>query len=308
YTGKDYFDDDGAISSNMKTIYLGIALPTLSSNVIVTYQSTNNNNVNVNTQVIRLNKKLPAQNSVVTVRYIPSGLQGDRISIYKDPYGFINFAIMASGIDYVIKAETRWARNTWHRVKASYQVNGVVGSDTMILFLDGYEYTDVFVGPEMIPGQFPSIVGSSAIGDGYNFVSSITFKDPINDLFVGTDYTGSNPIFTLLDNFRISNIFRPIYAPYGEPIDVNYSSNLGIVFPVTSDLYTTYLMDFNTEVALTTNFTTLVDRANGAFEFTVNIFDSFDIVGSSATVQQILENLINILTPANSQVYIKYIT
>ena len=107
---------------------------------------------------------------------------------------------------------------------------------------------------------------------------------------------------------RISNIARPLYAPYGEPIDVNYSSNLSIVFPVTQDLYTTYLMDFNTEIALTTNFATLVDRANGAFEFTVNIFDSFDIVGSSATVQQILENLINILKPANSQVYIKYIT
>ena len=197
FTGKDYFNN-GAIGTDGKTIYLGTALPTLSSNVIVTYQSTNNNNTHINTQIIRLNKKLPAQNSVVTVKYIPSGLQGDRISLFKDPYGFMNFAINASGTEYVIKAETRWARDTWHRVKASYQVNGNVGSDVMMLFLDGYQYTDVFVGPEMIPGQFPSVIGSSAIGDGYNFVSSITFKDPINDLFIGTDYTSSNPYFYII--------------------------------------------------------------------------------------------------------------
>jgi len=306
-TGTDYFNG-GTVGTDRKTIYLGKQLPISHVQLIITYQSTNNNNTKINTQVIRLNKKLPAQNSVVLVKYIPSGLQGDRISLFKDKYGFINFAINASGIEYVIKAETRWARNTWHRVKASYQVNGGIGTDEMRLFLDGYEYTDVFVGPEMIPGQFPAISGSSAIGDGYNFISSITFKDPINNLFVGSDYTKSNPIFALLDNLRISNISRPIYAPYGEPIDVNFSSNLSTVFPVTQDLYTTYLMDFNEEIALTTNFATLVDRANGAFEFTVNIFDSFDIVGSSATVRQILENLINILKPANSQVYIKYIT
>ena len=305
-TGKDYFNN-GTVGAN-NTIYLGTILPTLSLDVMITYQSTNNNNVHINTQIIRLNKKLPAQNSVVIVKYIPSGLQGDRISLFKDPYGFINFAINASGTEYVIKAETRWARDTWHRVKASYQVNGGVGSDVMMLFLDGYQYTDVFVGPEMIPGQFPSVSGSSAIGDGYNFISSITFKDPINDLFIGTDYAGANPIFTLLDNLRISNIARPIYAPYGEPIDVNYSSNLSVVFPVTQDLYTTYLMDFNTEIALTTNFATLIDRSSGSFDFSVNIFDSFGIVSSSALVKQILENLINILKPANSAVYLKYIT
>jgi hypothetical protein len=151
------------------------------------------------------------------------------------------------------------------------------------------------------------VMGAVTIGDGYGLIAGINFTDPINDLWIGTDYAQNNPIFTLLNNFRISNLSRPIYAPYGEPIDVNYSSNLSTVFPVTSDLYTTYLMNSSTLVSLITNFATLVDRDSGAFDFIVNIFDSFGIVASSTQVQQILENLINTLTPANCQGFIKYI-
>lgn len=307
FTGKDYFAG-GSIGTDGKTIYLGTPLPAPNLTLITTYQSTNNSNSQLNTQVIRLNRKLPAQNSKVKVSYIPSSLQGDRISIYKDLYGYINFGITASGVDYVVRAPTRWARNTWHRVKASYKINGGIGTDEMRLFLDGYQFTDVLFGEGLVFGQFPVVMGSVNVGDGYSLVSSITFKDPINDLYIGADYLGANPIFTLLDNFRISNVSRPIYAPYGEPIDINYSNNLSTVFPVTKDLYTTYLMDFDTMVVLNENFSTLVNRATGAFDFTLNIFDSFGIVSSSAKVKEVLENLINILKPANSMVFIKYIT
>jgi hypothetical protein len=305
-TGKDYFGN-GSIGSNGTTIYLGTALPQPNLPLVITYQSTNNDNTILNTQVIRLNRRLPAQNSVVTVKYIPKGLQGDRISVFKDEFGYINFSIVASGTNYTVSAPTYWARNTWHRVKASYFVNGTPGSDEMRLFLDGYQYTDVTFGNGQLFGQFPNVMGAVTIGDGYSLISSITFKDPINDLYIGTDYAENNPIFTLLDNFRISNISRPVYAPFGEPIDVNYSSNLSVVFPVTQDLYTTYLANFDVDDQLITNFATLVNRATGAFDFTVNIFDSFGIVSSSAQVQQILENLINILQPANCRAFIHYI-
>lgn len=306
FTDKDYFGN-GSIGSNGTTIFLGTELPQPNLPLIITYQSTNNDNTTINTQVIRLATRLPAQNSVVTVKYIPKGLQGDRISIFKDEYGYINFAITASGTTYTIAAETFWSRNTWHRVKASYIINGSPGTDEMRLFLDGYQYTDVVFGDDLVFGQFPNVMGAVTIGDGYSLVSSITFKDPINDLYIGTDYAENNPIFTLLDNFRISNISRPVYAPFGEPIDVNYSSNLNIVFPVTQDLYTTYLANFNINDQLITNFATLVNRSTGAFDFTVNIFDSFGIVSSSAQVQQILENLIKILQPANCRAFIHYI-
>lgn len=306
-TGKDYFNN-GTIGSDGRTIYLGTPLPQSNLQLIIVYQTTNIKNVPLNKQIIRLNRRLPAQNSTVIVKYIPSGLQGDRLSIYKDPYGYINFSITASNTDYVVRAPTRWARNTWHRVKAEYQINGGLGNDQMRLFLDGYQYTDVLFGEGLVAGQFPIVMGSVSVGDGYGLIAGINFTDPINNLWIGTDYAQNNPIYTLLDNFRISNIFRPIYAPYGEPIDVNYSNNLNTVFPVTSDLYTTYLMNFDTLIGLNSNFTTLVNRDSGAFDFTVNIFDSFGIVSSSAQVKEILENLINILTPANCRVFLKYIS
>lgn len=304
FTGTDYFNG-GTIGTDGKTIYLGTPLPEPNLSLIITYQSTINQNVHLNTQVIRLNKKLPAQNSKVIVTYIPSGLQGDRISIFKDIYGYVNFNVIASGTDFVVRAPTLWAQDTWHRVKATYKINGGMGNDEMRLFLDGYQYTDVLFN-EGLFGKFPLVMGSVNVGDGYSLISSITFKDPINDLFIGTDYTEANPIFTLLNNFRISNQSRPIYAPYGEPIDVNYSNNLSTVFPVETDLYTTYLMNSGTDIALNTNFTTLVDRDTGAFDFTLNIFDEFGIVSGSSKVKEVLESLINILKPANSTVYIKY--
>ena len=304
---RDYFAN-GTIGTDQETIYLGIPLPQNNLSVLITYQSTNNNNTTFNTQIIRLNKRLPSQNTAVIVEYIPAGLQGDRLSLFKDTSGYFNFSITASGTDFVIRAPTRWAKNTWHRVKAEYMFNSGVGTDQMRLFLDGYQYSDVLFGENMTYGYFPAIMGAVSVGDGYGLIASINFKDPINDLFIGTDYTGASPIYTLLDNFRISNVFRPIYAPYGEPMDVNWSSNLATVLPITKDLYTTYLMDFNDQIELDqTNFTTLIDRETGGFDFTINIFDSFGIVASNIQIQNILESLIDILQPATSQSYIKYI-
>jgi hypothetical protein len=310
-TGTDYFGN-GAIGTDGSTIYLSRTLPQPNLPLIITYQSTNNNDTTLNTQVVRLNRKLPSQNTPVIVNYIPQGLQGDRIRIFKDTFGYMNFIITASGTDFVLRAPTRWARDTWHRVKASYIINSGAGTDEMRLFLDGYEWNDFRSGAGIV-GPFPLVFGGAFPGDGYSdgysntAFSSISFKDPINDLFIGTDYTGSNPIFTLLDNFRISNISRPIYAPYGEPLDVNYTSNLGVALPVTKDLYTTYLMNFDTMTALNAQFATLKNRNTGQYDFTITIDDSFDIVSSSLLVQQNLENLINILKPANSRAFIQYI-
>lgn len=305
FTNTDYFAD-GSIGTDKKTIYLGKPLPKPNLPLIITYQPAENNNDTINTQVVRLNKKLPYQNSNVTVTYIPKGLQGDRISLFKDEFGFVNFAITASGTDYVVRGPTRWSKNTWHRVKASYKMNGNKNTDELRLFLDGYEYTNVLFGSGLLFGPNPVVMGSSMLGDGYVLTSNIRFRDSINEFFIGSQFTQESPIFSLLDNFRISNISRPIYAPYGEPLDVNYSSNISIVFPVTQDLYTTYLMDFNSLITLNDDFTTIKNRETGSFDFSVNIFDSFGIVSSSDKVQETLEKLIKVLKPANSRVFIEY--
>lgn len=306
-TGTDYFAG-GSIGTNQQTIYLGKLLPETSLPLIVTYQTTSNNNKTLNSQIIRLNKKLPYQNSKVVVKYIPKGSQGDRISIYKDKSGYLNFGISASGNDFVISAPVLWSKGTWHRVKASYKINGGNGTDEMRLFIDGYEYYNVTFGENIIFGSLPQVFGGTTVGDGYTSLGNITFKDPINSIFIGSAYDNTSPIFSLIDNFRISNISRPIYAPYGEAIDVNYSSNQSIVFPVTQDLYTTYLFDFNVIKGLNTSFATIVNRETGGFDFSVNILDSFGIVSSSPLVKEVLEELINVLKPANSRVVIQYTT
>jgi hypothetical protein len=305
FTGMDYFAE-GSVGPDKKTIYLGRLLPVGNISVIITYQAAENGADTLNTQVIRLNKRLPYQNSRVIVTYIPKGLQGDRISIYKDNFGYVNFGITASGTDYVVRAPTRWVHNTWHRVKASYKLNGGMNTDEIRLFLDGYEFTNILFGTGIIANKFPVVMGSAMPGDGYHITGNIKFKDPINELFIGSEYTQQKPIYSLMDNFRISNISRPIYAPYGESIDVNYSRNLSSVFPVTHDLYTTYLLDLSGSRIKNEDFTLIKNRETGLFNFLVNIFDSFGIVSSSAKVKEVLEKLIKILKPANSRVFIKY--
>lgn len=304
-TGTDYFAD-GSVGPDKRTIYLGKLLPANNLPVVITYQAAENGADTLNTQVIRLNRRLPYQNSKVTVTYIPKGLQGDRLAIYKDNFGFVNFGITASGTDYLVRAPTRWVHNTWHRVKASYKLNGGNNNDELRLFIDGYEFTNILFGTGIIANKFPVVMGSSMPGDGYHITGNIKFKDPINELFIGSEYTQQKPIFSLIDNFRISNISRPIYAPYGEPIDVNYSRNLDSVFPVTHDLYTTYLLDLGSTRIKSTDFALIKNRETGLFNFLVNIFDSFGIVSSSPKVQEVLEKLIKILKPANSRVFIKY--
>jgi hypothetical protein len=309
-TGVDYFTN-GSIGTDLKTIYLGKTLPSNSLPLIITYQTLENKNVTLNTQVIRLNRKLPYQNTKLTVSYIPQGLQGDRISIFKDNVGYINFAITASGTDYVVRAPTLWAHNTWHRIKASYKINGGSGQDEMRLFLDGYQFTDVTFGSNIVFGSFPIVWGSAMPGgvpnsDGYAVLENIQFKDPINELFIGSQYTKESPIFSLIDNFRISDVSRPIYAPYGEPLDVNYGTNLSTVFPVTKDLFTTFLMDFDQMIILNSDFAFLKNRKTGLFDFSVNILDSLGIVNSNIKSKEALEALIKILKPANSRVFISY--
>ena len=312
FLGIDYFEG-GAIGDDGKTILLGKSLPSLGLPLIITYKTTENKNVTLNSQIIRLNRRLPYQNSHVIVTYLPKGIQGDRISIFKDKTGHINFGILASGTSFIVRAPTRWARNTWHRVKASYKFNGGLGVDEMRLFLDGYHYSDVTYGSGMVFGQYPYVFGTSAPGnvpenvDGYGLLENIKFKDPINDLYIGSQYSGESPIFSLIDNFRISNISRPIYAPYGEPIDNNYSSNLSTVIPVTKDLFTTYLSDFTKTMTLNDDFAILKNRETGLFDFSVNILDSFGIVKDNIKSREALEKLIKVLKPANSRVFIQYI-
>ncbi|NBU82723.1 MAG: hypothetical protein EBS55_13855, partial [Flavobacteriaceae bacterium] len=129
--------------------------------------------------------------------------------------------------NYTLRAPIFWSKNTWHRVKASYKINSGVGFDEMRLFLDGYQYSRILFTEK---NKAPIYLATPGFKDGYEILPNIKFKDPINELYIGTQYDQTSPVFSLIDNLRISDIFRPIYAPYGDPIDVNYNSNLQMAF------------------------------------------------------------------------------
>lgn len=307
YTNTDYFKN-GVVGSDRRTIYLGKALPQNNLNVIVTYQPAENQNDKLNKQIIRLNRKLPNHNTPVTVTYLPKNLRGDRLSIFKDQYGYINFLIKSKDNENIVRGPSLWVNNTWHRIKASYRVNTSNYSDEMRLWLDGYEYSNTTFNNDITVNQFPVIMGGSAVGDGYIVSGTISFKDAINNITIGSAFDGTKPIFSLIDNFRISNISRPIYSPYGESIDVNYNSNIDAVLPVTEDLYTTFLLDLNSNREKTEELAMLKNRETGLFNFLIKIIDSYGIIDSSEKSKEALEKLINILKPANTRAYIKYIS
>lgn len=306
-TNVDYFNF-GSVDQDKRTIYLGTALPQNNMNVIVTYQPAENQNDKINKQVIRLNRKLPRHNTPVTVTYLPRKMRGDRISLFKDMFGYVNFRIISNGETNIVRAPTKWVNGTWHRVKASYIVNSKNNTDEMRLWVDGYEYSNTLFNNNIHFNKFPHIYGGASVGDGYFISNKITFKDPINTLFIGSAYDKTNPVYSLIDNLRISNVSRPIYSPYNESIDVNWSSNISAAIPVTEDLYTTYLLNLSSNRVKNDYFALIKNRESGLFNFLVKIIDSYGIIDSSEKSKEVLEKLINILKPANTRAFIQYIS
>lgn len=258
-------------------------------------------------QTIKLQKPLPSQKTTVKVSYIPSGLQGDRISIFKDTSGFITLNVRIAGIDYQVRQPIFWSRDTWHRIQATYKFNRSDNRDELRLFVDGEEKGMILFGSGLLFGQ------GFVFGQGFSSVESsklttnMDFSDPINEFFIGSDYLRGHTAYARLDNFRLSNKARKPVSVGSQPKDVNYNSNLETVFPVVEDGPTTYLFDFDATLQKVTDFTLLKDDRFGIFDFTLNIIDSFGIVAGNEKIKQVLEILIKALKPAQSRVAINYI-
>jgi hypothetical protein len=138
-------------------------------------------------------------------------------------------------------------------------------------------------------------------------VDDINFRDPINQFFIGSDYLSTHTAYARIDNLRLSNISRKPLLVAGQPKDINFSNNTDVSLPVIPDAATTYLLDFNNLISKTTDLALLRDEQFGIFNFTLNIIDSFGIVMNNAKIQQVLEDLISALKPAQSKVTINYI-
>ncbi len=313
-----YFDASGSVIENISSITNGtVKVDGRISRVLSVRLASDVNNTGVNYFVggkvledgrtIQLNSALPFQQTPVKVDYVPSGLAGNRISIYKDREGFITFNVKASGIDFQVRQPVFWTRDTWHRIRATYKFNRIDHKDEIRLFIDGEERglimfgTGLFFGPSLIFGQGFSAVTNQIL------VSDINFTDPINQFFIGSDYFGVNGAQARIDNLRLSNISRSPITVAGQPLDVNYNSNLNLIYPVAPDAFTTYLLNFDSLLYKTTDFALLKNSHSGLFDFTMNILDSFDIVKDSAKIKQILEALIYALKPAQSRVELNYV-
>lgn len=258
-------------------------------------------------QTIRLRKPLPHQQTPVKVQYIPSGLVGNRLSIYKDQEGFITFNVRTGENDFQVRQPVFWSRDSWHRIRATFKFNRSDNQDEIRLFVDGEERGVVRFGQGLLFGQ-GIIFGQGFSGvDNTVLTGDINFSDPINQFYIGSDFLSTNPAQARIDNLKISNISRSPTVVGSQPKDVNFSSNLNVVYPSVEDVYTLYLLNFDSLLTKIDDFTLLKSEKFGIFDFTLDIIDSFGIVSGNAKVKQILETLISTLKPAPSRATLNYI-
>jgi hypothetical protein len=255
-------------------------------------------------KTIQLGKPLNFERTLLNVAYLPLGLSGDRLSIYKNASGYIVFELMANEEMYQLKSPILWDRNSWHRVAATYICNSK-SSDKLEFFIDGNEAGMLTFGTGALFGT------GNVFGQSWSGPSSISgdfhFKDPMNLIYIGSDFREVNTAQARMDNLRISNIARSFWTIASQKKDLNYSSNIQNVLPVIEDLYTTYLLNFDSVIFENKDMTIIRDEINGIFNFTINIIDSFGILEGNAKIKDVLESLIKLFKPSESKVKINYI-
>lgn len=313
-----YFDASGTVVENITSTTAGVAKVAGSIQEVLSVRlATDVDNTGINFfsggsvesdfQTIKLGQALPFQQTPVKINYTPRGSAGNRMSIFKDPQGFVVFNVVASGIDYQVRHPVFWERDSWHRVKATYKFNRQDNRDEIRLFIDGEERNIAMFGAGLLFGQ-GFIFGQQSSGVTDNIlVADINFTDILNQLFIGSDFLGANSAQARIDNLRLSNVSRNPTTIGGQPKDINFSTNLDVVFPVVPDAFSTFLLDFDRIVTKNTDFALLKDPNFGVHDFTLNIIDSFGIVTGNGKVDQLVRTLINTLKPAQSRVLINLV-
>jgi hypothetical protein len=267
----------------------------------------NGGSVSSDGQTINLNIPLPYQSTPVVVAYIPTGVQGDRLTISKDAAGFVCFTIIAQGQEYQTRQPVFWPRDSWHRIRASFKFNRKDNKDELRLFVDGEERgvllvgSGVFFGSNIISGQSPPNGFGSQI-----FTADINFTDIVQQFSLGQDFAGNFGAQARFDNLKISNKSIAPLVIAGQPRDIYFNTNNAFIYPSVTDAFTTFLLDFDQSINKTDDFAVIHDPAFGVFNFDINIIDSFGIVTGNKRVQTVLEALINALKPAVSRINIKY--
>lgn len=312
-----YFDASGSVVEKSTSISRGTVQTTgrvssiLSVRLATDIQNTGpdyflGGSIESDFRTLKLGRALPNQNTQVKIDYIPAGLSGNRISIFKNREGYLVFNIRINDIDYQVAQPIFWPRDSWHRVMATYKFNRADNRDQIRLLIDGEERGSLYFGTGLIFGT-GLVFGQGLSGtDSSTLTADMNFSDPINKFYIGSDYLGVNSARARIDNLRLSNSARAPLLVAGQPKDTNYISNTNLAYPVVEDLFTTYLLNFDKLIYKNLDFALLRNETFGIFNFDLNIIDSFKIVSENPKVKQILETLIGILKPAQSKVNISY--
>ena len=249
----------------------------------------------------KLGQSLPFQQTLVKVTYSAYGTYGNRMSIYKHPNSTCIFSISSGNGLYSVESPIFWARDTWHRIMATWDFTKPRLGE-MHLFVDGEEKVIVTAGSFAAGSGFLS--GSVTTNTATNL--NVRIKDQFQTLYIGSNFLGGNIMKCKIDNLKISKRKKAPVIISGQLFDNDYNSNISATLPVITDLYTTYLSDFNSDIYKIEDFSILKGKTTGAFDFTLKVIDSFDIINNEERIKQILEKLVNVLKPSNSRAFIEY--
>jgi len=258
---------------------------------------------NIDNKTITLGIPLPGQNVDVKVTYVPINSYGDQVSIFRDPHGFVNFFVKASGVEHVISVHVDWQRHTWHRIMAMWSTNSVNNRDRMRLFVDGSERGTIKYGTGLIYGT-GIIYGQAEVRPGVNrfLVDNIDLRDTFARIYVGADTFSFNGARAIMDNLRFSDEQRltTVRYAYNQTIDINYNV-AEFAIPVVEDITTTALYNFDTASDPVDYLATLIDQERGIFRFEVEVIDSFDKVIGNTDLENLLAELIDTIKPAHTE-------
>jgi hypothetical protein len=263
---------------------------------------------NIDSKTITLGIPLPAQNAPIKVTYIPLQSQGDRVSIFRDPNGFVNFYVKASGVEHMISTPAMWDRHTWHRIMVMWKANSVDNLDRLRLFVDGNERGTIKYGTGLIYGT-GVIYGQAEVRPGVNrfIVDNIDLVDVFSRIYLGTDVFSAQGARALMDNVRISDEQRltSIRVTSNDTVDTNYNSSAAFAIPVIEDINTTAIYDFD-KTEIDVEYLATIMGVAGMFRFAVDVIDSFDQIVGNETLEELLEELINIIKPAHTEAIVTF--
>lgn len=260
-------------------------------------------------KTVKLAAPLPRQSTTVVVDYNPIDFAGDRISIYRDGYGTLSFAVTADDELFKISHQINWKRGTWHRIMATWDLGNANNADSMRFFVDGIEESIVTWGtPGLIWGG-GHIWGTALTGTegAQALVADIDISDDFSQIYLGTSYARVDNYPCLIDNLRFSSTARQPVRVGSVYRDLNFNSNTEAMLPVVEDAFTREVFDFTRGDTETEFLANVLSKSTALFTIGVTIDDGFTKIIDNAVAKNILQKLYERLKPAHTNILTSFI-